>query len=159
MYLSEQRNSCDPDRTGNYCKYYTESHHLKQCKTNPAIKKKIWMVKVVGLTRTLQAEFPFSFLQCRDSPGKCRKWLLSLVSPTGSISEKMGRKIGDTRRSSVYSYVGCRPASVRPWPCCSWSFKTMERTEIKSKWVKNVIQKLLRQRFKRQSWKPYLAVV
>lgn len=40
MYPSEQRHSCDRDRTGNYCKYYTESHHLKQCKTNRAIKRK-----------------------------------------------------------------------------------------------------------------------
>lgn len=83
LYLSEQRNSCDPDRTGNYCKYYTESHHLKQCKTNPAIKKKNLNGQSFWTDADPSSGVPLFLLQCRDSPGKCRKWLLSLVSPTG----------------------------------------------------------------------------
>lgn len=65
MYPSEQRNSCDRDRTGNYCKYYTESHHLKQCKTNPAIKKKkkIWMSKSFWTDMDPSSGVPLSLLQ------------------------------------------------------------------------------------------------
>lgn len=130
---------------------------LNNAKQIYPLKKRSECPKLLDWHGSFKRSFPFPF--CRDSPGKCRELLPSLVSPTGSISKKMERKIGDTRRSIVYSYVGCRPASVRPWPCCSWSSKTMERTEIESKWAKNIIQKLLRRRFKRQSWKPYLAVV
>lgn len=108
MYPSEHRNSSEiPVFAGNYCKYYTESQ------TTNLNGQSFWT------DMDPSSGVPLFLLQCRDSPGKCRKLLLSLVSPTGSISEKMGRKIGDTRRSSIYSYVGCWPASVRPWPCCS----------------------------------------
>lgn len=70
-------------------------------------------------------------LQCKESPGQqrkpeCRKLLLSLVSLKGSVSEKMGRKIEDTRRSGVYGYTSCQPANIRPWPYCSWSFNNEE---------------------------------
>ncbi len=70
-------------------------------------------------------------LQCKECPGRQRKLerrklLLSLVSFKGSVSEKMGRKIEDTRRSGVYGYTSCQPANVRPWPYRSWSFSNEE---------------------------------
>lgn len=102
MSLSERRNSCDPDPTGNDCTRCEaiQNRRPQRAKTNPAIKN----VDRRGLLEPTFQHFPF-LLPTRRSP-----------SPAGSVQKKMGRKIGDTRRRSVSSYAVCQAAKPSPTP-------------------------------------------
>lgn len=65
MSLSERRNSCDPDRTGNDCTRCEaiENHRPERCKTNPAIKN----LDRRGFSELSFQHFPF-LLPTRLSP-------------------------------------------------------------------------------------------